>query len=100
MHRELPPNHPQQLVFGIQWVNAGITRHRVLYISSMVALHSLESNMLVNSAYIHSGSPFPVTLIMDKLFLCCLELHLPRKPLVKLFYLHIFMTAYDSLDEQ
>ena len=47
-------------------------------------MRKLKSHRLANSACIHSDSPFPVTVIMDKLSLCWLELGLQREPLGRL----------------
>ena len=85
MHWQLPPNLPKQLVLGIQWVHTG-TRHVVVDTSSKVALHRFESHMLAIGACVDSDSPFLVTVIMNRLFLCCLKLCLPRGPFGSLSY--------------
>ena len=66
MHRQLTPNHVQQIVSGIQWVYTLVipsTGHWTLQVA-------LQSHMLVKSVCIHSDSPFPVTVKMDTNYVC------------------------------
>ena len=68
MHWQLPPNHPEQLPFGIQWVHTGTTWHGVVDTSSKVAFHRLESLVLAIRSCIHSDNAFPVRKIIFALF--------------------------------
>ena len=69
MHRQLMPSYAHQIVSGIATVglHTGYTWHNALDTSFQVTLQRLESHMLVKSVCIYLG---------------------------RLFYLHMFMTAY------
>ena len=66
MHRQLTPNHAQQMEYGTQWVHTLVmVIPGTVHLTLQVTLHRLESHMLGKSVSIHSDSLFRVGVKMD-----------------------------------